>query len=100
MILDHRRPLPAGIPKQDFSRVGPDHVLLAICWGRTSREMAQSTLHQFARLANLDAAQDTRSFIRVDPCRSVPGRLVRSAGGALFRGTFAALAEKVKAAVT
>ena len=59
-----------------------DHVLLAIRWGSTSREMAQSTLHQFARLEHLDAAQDTRILISVNSCRSVPARPVRAAGRA------------------
>ena len=59
-----------------------DHVLLAICWGSTSREMAQSTLHQFARLEHLDAAQDTKILISVNSCRSVPARPVRAAGRA------------------
>ena len=59
-----------------------DHVLLAIRWGSTSREMAQSTLHQFARLEHLDAAQDTRILISVNSCRSVPARPLRAAGRA------------------
>ena len=59
-----------------------DHVLLAIRWGSTSREMAQTTLHQFARLEHLDAAQDTRILISVNSCRSVPARPVRAAGRA------------------
>ncbi len=77
-----------------------DHVLLAIRWGSTSREMAQSTLHQFARLEHLDAAQDTRFssvLTRADP--SQHDRFGRQAERLLSR-TWAALAGKVKAAFT
>ena len=62
--------------------------------------MAQSTLHQFARLEHLDAAQDTRFssvLTRADP--SQQDRFGRQAER-LFSRPFAALAERVKAAVT
>lgn len=77
-----------------------DHVLLAIRWGSTSREVAQTTLHQFARLEHLDAAQDTRFssvLTRADP--SQHDRFGRQAER-LFSRTFAALAGKVKTVFT
>ena len=77
-----------------------DHVLFAIRWGSTSREMAQTTLHQFARMEHLDAAQDTKFssvLTRADP--SQHDRFGRQAER-LFSRTLAALAGKVKAAFT